>query len=91
MGSAKCGIVVRQSVRQRGGIGNWGQPYHSEVPRVAEKGDLVKIMGRTAMSIYQHSPAAPLGAFVERFWYYVDYQPDHDRQHCLETQNLKHS
>lgn len=35
------------------------------------------------MGIYRHIPAPPLNQFVELFWYYVDFVPDHDREHVL--------
>jgi AraC-like DNA-binding protein len=35
------------------------------------------------MAIYRHIPAPPLNEFVELFWYYVDFFPDHDREHVL--------
>ncbi len=35
------------------------------------------------MGIYRHIPAPPLNEFVELFWYYVDFSPDHDREHVL--------
>jgi AraC-like DNA-binding protein len=35
------------------------------------------------MSIYRHSPAPLLNQHVDFFWYYVDFTPDHDREHVL--------
>src|SRR2546425_9249181 len=35
------------------------------------------------MSIYRHTPEPPLGQYIDRLWYYVDYYPEHDRQHVL--------
>jgi AraC-like DNA-binding protein len=35
------------------------------------------------MSIYQHVPGPPLAQHIDRLWYYVDFQPDHDREHVL--------
>ena len=35
------------------------------------------------MSIYTHVPPLPLSRYVEWFWYYRDFVPDHDREHVL--------
>jgi len=35
------------------------------------------------MSIYRHIPALPLNQYVDFCWYYVDFSPDHDREHVL--------
>jgi len=35
------------------------------------------------MAIYQHFPAQPLREFIDWCWYYVDFQPDHEREHVL--------
>src|SRR5258708_15395021 len=35
------------------------------------------------MSIFRHTPGPPLNQHVQWLWYYVDYQPGHDRQHVL--------
>src|ERR1700680_1559745 len=35
------------------------------------------------MSIYRHIPTPPLNQHVDFFWYYVDFLPDHDREHVL--------
>ena len=35
------------------------------------------------MSIHLHIPAFPLSQYVSWLWYYVDFQPDHDREHVL--------
>jgi AraC-like DNA-binding protein len=35
------------------------------------------------MSIYRHRPQPALRPFIDWLWYYVDYYPDHDRQHVL--------
>ena len=35
------------------------------------------------MSIYRHIPGPPLGQHVEWLWYFVDFMPDHDREHVL--------
>jgi AraC-like DNA-binding protein len=43
----------------------------------------VEVNRRTAMPIYRHIPGPPLDQHIDWFWYYVDYQPDHDRQHVL--------
>ena len=35
------------------------------------------------MSLYRHVPSPPLNQYVDFFWYYVDFLPDHDREHVL--------
>jgi hypothetical protein len=35
------------------------------------------------MSIYRHIPGSPLDQYVDFCWYYVDFSPDHDREHVL--------
>ena len=35
------------------------------------------------MSVYRHTPGPPLDRYVDFFWYYVDFLPDHDREHVL--------
>jgi AraC-like DNA-binding protein len=35
------------------------------------------------MSIYRHRPQPALRPFIEWLWYYIDYNPDHERQHVL--------
>ena len=35
------------------------------------------------MSIYRHIPSPPLNQYVDFYWYYVDFSPDHDREHVL--------
>jgi AraC-like DNA-binding protein len=35
------------------------------------------------MSIYRQRPSEALRPFIDWLWYYVDFQPDHDREHVL--------
>jgi AraC-like DNA-binding protein len=35
------------------------------------------------MSVYRHTPGTPLNYYVDFFWYYVDFLPDHDREYVL--------
>ncbi len=35
------------------------------------------------MSVYRHMPRPPLDQHVEWLWYYIDFQPDHHREHVL--------
>jgi AraC-like DNA-binding protein len=35
------------------------------------------------MSLHRQAPQPALRPFIEWLWYYVDYYPDHDRQHVL--------
>jgi AraC-like DNA-binding protein len=35
------------------------------------------------MSVYRHCPVFPLSRYVDFFWYYVDFNPDHTREHVL--------
>jgi AraC-like DNA-binding protein len=41
------------------------------------------LLDQTTMSIYRHVPNPPLDGYIDFFWYYVDFAPDHDREHVL--------
>jgi AraC-like DNA-binding protein len=55
---------------------------HLNSDRLANSRRLGKLTANS-VSIYTHAPGPPLGHYIERLWYYVDLQVDHEREHVL--------